>query len=742
MISLKQSSEIIFDEFSSFLKNSGILYHNSNIDKLDDFKIISKLFKDKIRRCEVIKLLIFPYQIYEACNLFKKISKEIQQFIMRQDSFIKFREMIIDKIISDKKFCKKNEHPIDILFKNIFNVLYSKLIKDGIKGIISFDVSSQICKSCLNNNFYNYTDEIILGLCQIFHCIFNDLIKEENISKKNFVNKAVERLGETNLISQIYTWELLTNLSFNCINFLTENRYIYFKKGNVINLDGELRNGLKKFKNEIYSLINSLPGKLREDLTKFTENIVEQLSKVLKQDVIGRYYSIESAISLVVEIVYKKSKSTFETIKIKNLMPKIIESNILGIKYENLGSKGYGYIYIIINRINGKVYIGQTRQNPRIRWIHHKSAAKVGEINPLYNSIRYHGIKNFSFHVVEKVSIELLNQKEIEYIKEYKSNIREYGPNYGYNLTAGGLGGKLKYIEKSLLENLIIQGLKLEQICEELEVSKQALYTRLYQLWEGNLREVRNHLMNSKIKNLIILGYDIIQIAEELNMSRAYIYIRLKEIWNVTSIYEARLRFRKSIIKNLLKKGTMLEEIADKLGISRYTAAGYIEKYWGMNYTDAKHHFMKPYIKSLIEKGLSEYDITEELNIVRYETVNQYINDYWGMNYLTVRNLFFIKPLLKSMIIDGYTRIEIANEFSVRPETINEYAKKFWNNTFTNIRHKLYTEILLKTLISQGLSVIEIAKKLRKDPKSIYSYIQKFWNITYEEARYTFKSKN
>ena len=143
----------------------------------------------------------------------------------------------------------------------------------------------------------------------------------------------------------------------------------------------------------------------------------------------------------------------------------------------------YGYIYKITNLVNKKVYIGQTRQNPKKRWTQHKSAAKTGEDHPLYNAMRYHGINKFDFTVVEKFPVEILDQQESKLIKLYKSNIREYGNKYGYNLTAGGLGMTLIVIDKSILEDLNIQGYSRKQICEELRISKQALYTRFYQLW-------------------------------------------------------------------------------------------------------------------------------------------------------------------------------------------------------------------------------------------------------------------
>ena len=227
-----------------------------------------------------------------------------------------------------------------------------------------------------------------------------------------------------------------------------------------------------------------------------------------------------------------------------------------------INAKIKGIIYTITNLINKKVYIGQTQQKLSKRWSQHKSSAKTGETTPLYNSMRFHGIINFKIEKIEEVPIEFLDDKEIEYIKHFKSNIQEYGNKYGYNQTAGGAGQKNKYIEKIILRDLILQGLKRDQICQELGVSKTALYTRLHQLWAADLREVRNILMKSRIKELILEGFDLKIIAQELNMSRAYIYDRLMEYWDLNSIYEVRKLFRKSIIKDYLKIDTTLNYIA------------------------------------------------------------------------------------------------------------------------------------------------------------------------------------
>lgn len=94
-------------------------------------------------------------------------------------------------------------------------------------------------------------------------------------------------------------------------------------------------------------------------------------------------------------------------------------------------------IYKITNKVNGKVYIGQSISIEH-RWAAHKSAAfrKASEEynRPLYASIRKYGLENFDFSVVEECQPIELNEKEIYWINYYQSNdmLR------GYNLTPGG----------------------------------------------------------------------------------------------------------------------------------------------------------------------------------------------------------------------------------------------------------------------------------------------------------------
>ena len=92
-------------------------------------------------------------------------------------------------------------------------------------------------------------------------------------------------------------------------------------------------------------------------------------------------------------------------------------------------------IYKITNIKNNKVYIGLTVGTLNNRWTQHKGEAKRGNIKPLYIAMREDKIENFTVEEIDNTdSIKTLGMLERKYIKQYKSQDREFG----YNLTAGG----------------------------------------------------------------------------------------------------------------------------------------------------------------------------------------------------------------------------------------------------------------------------------------------------------------
>jgi group I intron endonuclease len=94
------------------------------------------------------------------------------------------------------------------------------------------------------------------------------------------------------------------------------------------------------------------------------------------------------------------------------------------------------YIYKITNKINQKIYIGQTI-NPSKRWAGHINQAKQDNPNQIISiAIKKYGQDNFSFEVIASCrSYEDANWAEEELIRQY--DCLAFGGK-GYNLSLGG----------------------------------------------------------------------------------------------------------------------------------------------------------------------------------------------------------------------------------------------------------------------------------------------------------------
>jgi group I intron endonuclease len=98
-------------------------------------------------------------------------------------------------------------------------------------------------------------------------------------------------------------------------------------------------------------------------------------------------------------------------------------------------SNKFHYIYIIHNEINDKIYVGQTNK-PKYRWWKHKNHAIKGDRDqPIYLAMRKHGIKNFSFTLIEKLeTLDAANKAEEYWIDLLRAREKEFG----YNISFGG----------------------------------------------------------------------------------------------------------------------------------------------------------------------------------------------------------------------------------------------------------------------------------------------------------------
>lgn len=95
---------------------------------------------------------------------------------------------------------------------------------------------------------------------------------------------------------------------------------------------------------------------------------------------------------------------------------------------------------MVVNLIDGKLYVGKTILSIEERWQVHLRDARRGRGNSyLYKAIRKHGAESFARQELESELMDKksLNAAEVRWIAELRTMDR----GIGYNLTAGGEGG-------------------------------------------------------------------------------------------------------------------------------------------------------------------------------------------------------------------------------------------------------------------------------------------------------------
>lgn len=108
-----------------------------------------------------------------------------------------------------------------------------------------------------------------------------------------------------------------------------------------------------------------------------------------------------------------------------------------------------GYIYLVTNFENGKLYVGQTVNTIEYRWSKHIEEAYGGNKSNslLHRAIIRYGASSFGICALEECADIELNEREKHYIKEYDTY---YTHDKGYNLTWGG-EGVTKYSDDEIL---------------------------------------------------------------------------------------------------------------------------------------------------------------------------------------------------------------------------------------------------------------------------------------------------
>ena len=122
-----------------------------------------------------------------------------------------------------------------------------------------------------------------------------------------------------------------------------------------------------------------------------------------------------------------------------------------------------GYIYKITNKVNNKIYIGQTVKTVHKRFTQHINNSNKPYFSQivLYKAFNKYGIDNFICETIEEVPNELLDEREKYWIEYYNTYFD------GYNST---LGGRLVELYNWDVDDIIEKYLELKSARKVAEV--------------------------------------------------------------------------------------------------------------------------------------------------------------------------------------------------------------------------------------------------------------------------------
>lgn len=194
---------------------------------------------------------------------------------------------------------------------------------------------------------------------------------------------------------------------------------------------------------------------------------------------------------------------------------------------------GIGRIYALKNKINDKVYVGQTTVSLNERLHQHlkPSTIKAKYKYKLYSAIDELGVDNFYIELLEDdVDYDLLNERE-EYWIDYFDSFEN-----GYNSTPGGKGGKLIYKEEDI--NKIIGMLKAgktkKEVSKEFNCNQHTIVRTLKYNGYDNAESLQpNRRVNRElILSMHLDGYTNKKISEIINCNEKTVR-RVLDYYNI-----------------------------------------------------------------------------------------------------------------------------------------------------------------------------------------------------------------
>jgi len=235
-------------------------------------------------------------------------------------------------------------------------------------------------------------------------------------------------------------------------------------------------------------------------------------------------------------------------------------------------------VYLITNTIDGKRYVGQTRQTLLERWWKHKGDAYNGAPWHLSRAIQRYGPEAFKMETLfAGLTKEEADLKEVETIKSL--NLRDQ--NVGYNMTDGGDGGtgcfvpKRRDLDNEELAGLYQNGTSISDLAKKFSASTGTIWKRLGKMgikMRPAVCPFREDLKDEDIRSLYESGQSTVMIAKKLQTCPSAVLKRLENMGiSRRSIARPRMKFNETEAVCLYMNGYTFKEIGKRFGVNPTT---------------------------------------------------------------------------------------------------------------------------------------------------------------------------
>lgn len=185
-------------------------------------------------------------------------------------------------------------------------------------------------------------------------------------------------------------------------------------------------------------------------------------------------------------------------------------------------------VYMHINKLNNKKYVGITSRNPNERW--GKNGNRYKSSPHFYSAIQKYGWDNFE-HIILFIGLDenIAKQKEKELIKLYQTNNK----NLGYNCTEGGDGCCGRELSNKQIEKIRQKLIGYKHTDEWKQKMSEIMTGREFtEEWKSKISKSHVGTLNPSARKIVLIDnkynliktYDCMRYAsEELNVHITHI---------------------------------------------------------------------------------------------------------------------------------------------------------------------------------------------------------------------------